>query len=95
MAVNDAFSKLVKFDLDTLRRSISAARMNARLTQEDVASTIGCSRKWVSRFERGLSVPDFAIVIAYASMFGVKIFMSTPDVLTDMTVPSKGVSNFE
>jgi transcriptional regulator with XRE-family HTH domain len=95
MTKTEGFSKVVKFDLDSLRRSVFAERTNARLTQDEVAATIGCSRKWVSRFERGLSVPSFEIVIAYAEMFGIEIYMSLPDTSPDMTSPSRGVSNFE
>ncbi|MCV9964391.1 helix-turn-helix domain-containing protein [Pararhizobium sp. BT-229] len=95
MAKPEGFSKVVKFDLGSLRRSVFVERTNARLTQDDVAATIGCSRKWVSRFERGLSVPSFEIVIAYAAMFGIEIYMALPDASPDMTTPSKGVSNFE
>ncbi len=84
-----------EFDLERLRKAISVERTNARLTQDDVAATIGCSRKWVSRFERGLSVPNFENVIAYAAMFGIRIYMDLPDTTVDMTTPSKGVSIFE
>nr|WP_250808582.1 helix-turn-helix transcriptional regulator [Neorhizobium tomejilense] len=69
---------LEKFDLDALRRAIYVERTNARLTQDDIAASLGCSRKWVSRFERGLSIPSFEIVIAYAAMFGIGIYMQMP-----------------
>lgn len=89
------FSQAMKFDLDRLRRAISVERVNARLTQEEVAATIGCSRKWVSRFERGLSVPNFENLIAYAAMFGIGLYMDLPETVVDMRTPSWGVSNFE
>jgi transcriptional regulator with XRE-family HTH domain len=89
------YSKVVKFDLERLRRAISAERTNARMTQDDIAATIGCSRKWVSRFERGLSVPNFENVIAYAALFRIGIYMDLPNIAADMTIPSKGISNFE
>lgn len=95
MADGSDFSGVAEFDIQRLRKAISVERTNARLTQDDVAATIGCSRKWVSRFERGLSVPNFENVIAYAAMFGIRIYMDLPDTTVDMTTPSKGVSNFE
>jgi transcriptional regulator with XRE-family HTH domain len=84
-----------KFDLERLRAVISAERTNARLTQDEVAATIGCSRKWVSRFERGLSVPNFENVIAYASMFGIGIYMDIPEPTIDFELLSRGISKVE
>ncbi|MBY3432660.1 helix-turn-helix transcriptional regulator [Rhizobium laguerreae] len=88
-------SEACKFDLGRLRAAISAERTNARITQDEVAATIGCSRKWVSRFERGLSVPNFENVIAYASMFGIGIYMDIPKTVADLDLPSRGVSKVE
>ena len=95
MADGADFSGAAEFNLERLRKAISVERTNARLTQDDVAATIGCSRKWVSRFERGLSVPNFENVIAYATMFGIRIYIDLPTATVDMTTPSKGISNFE
>jgi len=78
-----------KFDLERLREALSAERARRRMSQEDIAAAIGCSRKWVSRFERGLSVPSFENVLAYAAMFGIGIVMMMPDGAPDMDRPSK------
>jgi len=72
------FPTVQKFDIETLRSVLADERMNARLTQQEVASSLGCSRKWVSRFERGLSVPSLETVVAYASLFGVSVLMEIP-----------------
>jgi DNA-binding XRE family transcriptional regulator len=69
--------------------------MNARMTQEDAAVAIGCSRKWVSRFERGLSVPNFENVIAYAAMFGIGVYMDTNGRIADLDHPSRVNSKVE
>ncbi|MCS4088696.1 helix-turn-helix domain-containing protein [Rhizobium sp. BK176] len=95
MTEDHDLSKATKFDLERLRALISAERANARITQDDVAATIGCSRKWVSRFERGLSVPNFENVIAYASMFGIGISMDIPERVPDLELPSRGISKVE
>jgi transcriptional regulator with XRE-family HTH domain len=78
--------------MEYLRKRLVAERTNARLSQEQVAYTIGCSRKWVSRFERGLSVPQLENVIAYARLFGIGFFISTPPEDVDLGRPSSIVS---
>jgi transcriptional regulator with XRE-family HTH domain len=95
MSASPDLSSAQKFDLERLRMVISAERTNARITQDEVAATIGCSRKWVSRFERGLSVPNFENVIAYASMFGIGIYMDIPERVADLDQPSRGISKVE
>lgn len=95
MSASPVLFSVKKFDLERLRTVISAERTNARLTQDEVAATIGCSRKWVSRFERGLSVPNFENVIAYASMFGIGIYMDLPERVADLELPSRGNSKIE
>lgn len=62
------------------------------MTQGDVASAIGCSRKWISRFERGLSVPAFENVIAYAALFGIELYMKMPEREVDLGKPSRRIS---
>lgn len=81
----------VEFDLDVLRTVISDRRTRARVTQDEVASALGCTRKWVSRFERGLSVPSFELVVAYAAFFGVGLFMEIEDDAADLGLPSKEI----
>jgi transcriptional regulator with XRE-family HTH domain len=95
MSASSDLSSTQKFDLERLRTAISVERTNARITQDEVAATIGCSRKWVSRFERGLSVPNFENVIAYASMFGIGIYMDVPARVADLERSSRGVSKVE
>jgi transcriptional regulator with XRE-family HTH domain len=68
-----------KFDMERLRNALSAARMAKRLSQEQVATLLGCTRKWVSNFERGVSVPSFETVVAYAALFGIAILIEVPD----------------
>ena len=82
---------VVNFDLETLRTEISARRTRSRMTQDDVASALGCSRKWVSRFERGLSVPSFDLVVAYAELFDIGVFVDFGADEADLARPSREI----
>ena len=43
--------------LDKLQISLAAARVNARLTQEDVAKMMGISKQTIINWEKGKVVP--------------------------------------
>ena len=86
---------IVDFNMEALRRALSDARMQSRMSQSGVANLIGCNRKWVSRFERGLSIPSFDIVLAYAALFGVGIYMDNPRREADLSKPSRDNSEVE
>ena len=43
------------------------------LTQLAVAEQIGCSEKAVSKWERGISIPDIEILLVLARIFSVKV----------------------
>ena len=49
------------------------ARKNARLTQEEVGRRIGASKGYISRVERGLTVPTVATLYKIVSAMGMKI----------------------
>lgn len=66
-------------------RFLANRRKRARITQADIASKIGRSRKWVSEFERGrrAGVP-FTDVIAFANAVGFSVgFFDLPETLPD------------
>lgn len=71
--------EMVKFEMDALRSAISDRRIHLRMTQDDVANAIGCTRKWVSRFERGIAGTTFDTVLAYARLVGIEILMDFGD----------------
>lgn len=75
---------LVEFEIGSLREHLSCERMNARMTQRDVAARIGCTREWVSRFERGHSGSTLELVAAYARLFGVGLLMDIPATGVDL-----------
>ena len=59
--------------------SIKAARVNAGLTQADVAKALGKSKNTIVSYETYTSSPDITIAIAMAELFG----MSLSDIIWD------------
>ena len=53
--------------------SLRAARVNAGLTQGEVAKAIGKSKNTVVSYEKGRSVPDIETGKALASLFSMSI----------------------
>ena len=49
------------------------ARKNAGLTQQDLADRIGANKGYISRIERGLTVPTVATLYKIASAMGLTI----------------------
>ena len=63
--------------MEQLRRiiasNISSLRLNAGLTQQELANKLNYTDKAVSKWERGESVPDISGLAAVASIFGVTV----------------------
>lgn len=49
------------------------ARKNARLTQEELARRIGADKGYISRIERGLTVPTVATLYKIAAAMGLTV----------------------
>ena len=49
------------------------ARKNARLTQTELASRIGADKAYISRIERGITVPTVATLYKIAAAMGFTI----------------------
>ena len=49
------------------------ARKNARLTQAELAQRIGANKGYISRIERGLTVPTVATLYKIASALGLTV----------------------
>lgn len=49
------------------------ARKNARLTQEELARRIGASKGYISRVERGLTIPTVATLYKIVSAMGLTV----------------------
>ena len=59
--------------------SIKAARVNAGLTQEEVAKALKKSKNTIVSYEAYTSSPDITLAIAMAELFG----MSLSDIIWD------------
>lgn len=51
--------------------SLKAARINANLTQKDVAKAIGMTIETISNYELGLTVPDYDTVVSLCELYNV------------------------
>ncbi|WP_080903414.1 helix-turn-helix domain-containing protein [Parabacteroides sp. Marseille-P3160] len=49
------------------------ARKNARLTQEELAKRIGADKGYISRIERGLTVPTVSTLYRIAAAMGLTV----------------------
>jgi Predicted transcriptional regulator with C-terminal CBS domains len=49
------------------------ARKNARLTQEELAKRIGADKGYISRIERGLTIPTVSTLYRIASAMGLTV----------------------
>ena len=52
---------------------LSALRKENGLTQKEVAQKVSVSDKAVSKWERGLSLPDITLLIPLAELFGITV----------------------
>lgn len=52
---------------------IKAARVNAGLTQEEVAKALGKSKNTIVSYEAYTSSPDINVAIAMADLFGMAL----------------------
>lgn len=65
----------------TLGETLLAHRTRCQMTQEFVAESLGVSRQAVSKWEKGLSSPSTANLLALAKLYGV----SVEELLRDVT----------
>lgn len=56
-----------------MKIKLNAARVNAGLTQEDVAKRLGKSKNTIVSWEKGKSSPDIETGKALAKLYGVSI----------------------
>lgn len=49
------------------------ARKNARLTQEELARRIGANKGYISRIERGLTIPTVSTLYRIAAAMGLTV----------------------
>lgn len=58
---------------NTIAYRIKNARKLQLLSQQEVADELGVSKQMISKYEKGLSIPDSSKLIKLASLFGQKI----------------------
>lgn len=57
--------------MKTLQISLAAARVNAGMTQDDVAKKLRVSNKTVGNWEKGSVIPNAATMYTLASLYGI------------------------
>ena len=78
-----------------MKIKLNAARVNAGLTQEDVAKRLGKSKNTIVSWEKGKSSPDIETGKALAKLYGVSInaLIFLPDDCTLSTTEEGGEEN--
>ena len=59
--------------MSTLKISLEAARVNARLKQKDAAKLIGVSAQTLLNWEKGHTSPDLEKALKLCEVYGVEI----------------------
>lgn len=54
-----------------IKISLAAARVNAKLTQSEVAQKLKVSNKTVCSWETGKRIPDYATLFTLSSLYGI------------------------
>lgn len=58
---------------DTIKISLAAARVNAKMTQEDVATRMKIGKRTVINWEKGIVMPSFADVKMLSEIYGIPV----------------------
>lgn len=56
-----------------MKLTLKAARVNANLTQREVAKLSGLSRNTISSYEQGKTYPDIEVAKFFASLYGMSV----------------------
>lgn len=59
--------------MEAVQISLAAARVNANLTQQDVAERLHVSKQTVVNWEKGKSAPTFIILNALSNLYQIPI----------------------
>lgn len=59
--------------MDTLQISLAAARVNAEMTQDEVARKLGVSNRTVINWEKGKIKPNAATIMALSSIYSIPV----------------------
>lgn len=58
---------------EAIQISLAAARVNAGLTQEEVASKMKIGKRTIINWEKGVAMPSFADVSMLSDIYGIPI----------------------
>lgn len=58
---------------EAIQISLAAARVNARLTQEEVAKRMKIGKRTIINWEKGAVIPSFADISLLSSIYGIPI----------------------
>lgn len=58
---------------DVIQISLAAARVNAKLTQEEVAKKMKIGKRTVINWEKGNAIPSFADLNMLSDIYGIPI----------------------
>lgn len=59
--------------METIRISLAAARVNAGMTQDDVAKALGVGKQTIVSWERGKSEPKISQSRALSSLYNIPL----------------------
>ena len=59
--------------MEMLKISLAAARVNAEMTQEEVAQKMHISKTTLVKWEKGLTEPSFASLNMLCNMYGIHV----------------------
>lgn len=58
---------------EVIQISLAAARVNAKLTQEDVAKRMKIGKRTIINWEKGVSAPSFADLKMLSDIYGIPL----------------------
>lgn len=59
--------------MEKLQISLAAARVNAQMTQEDVAKRLRIGKRTIINWEKGISIPSFADINMLSQIYGIPV----------------------
>lgn len=58
---------------EVIQISLAAARVNAKLTQEEVAKKMRIGKKTIINWEKGISIPSFSDMNMLSEIYGIPV----------------------
>lgn len=58
---------------DVIQISLAAARVNARMTQEEVAKRMKIGKRTIINWEKGVAMPSFSDIKMLSDIYGIPV----------------------